>query len=176
MIAAAARRLIRRWTVAGVGIAAAVSSCVHLIDPRQAANTDIGLQVWAQVTPTEFPMSDTVSRIRIRINAKNPGQDTILVDNGGPACDIQPDPSAGRGLLHSMRIADDTHQLAAGPGGDLCGTTILKFKPKQTRSWDFYVTMRQWTAAGYPIVTQEYRVRSYFAGYEGYSALFKLIR
>jgi hypothetical protein len=152
-----------------------LSACVHLVDPRQAANTDIGLQVWAQVVPVEFSVQDTTSRIRIRINAKNPGQDTIRVDNGGPACDKQPDPAAGRGLLFSMRIADDTHLLDAGPGADLCGTTILIFVPKKTRSWDFYVSMADWKASGIPLVTQEYRARSYFAGYEGYSALFKLV-
>jgi hypothetical protein len=175
MIVAAWKRPVRRFAVAILVIAPGLLSCVHLIDPRQAANTDIGLQVWAQVTPTEFSVSDTTSRIRIRINAKNPGQDTIVVDNGGPTCDVQPDPSAGRGLLQSMRIADDTHQLTAGPGADLCGTTTLIFTPKKTRSWDFYVTMKQWKAGGYPLVTQEYRIRSYFAGYEGYSALFKLV-
>lgn len=174
MLAAAVRWLNWRWAAVGAVLAAGVSACVHLIDPRLAANTDIGLQVWAQVTPSEFSVSDTVSRIRIRINAKNPGQDTITVDNGGPACDMQLDPAAGRGLLQSMRIADDTHQLDAGPGADICGTTTLIFTPKRTRSWDFYVTMKQWKASGHPIVTQEYRVRSYYAGYEGYSALFKL--
>ena len=147
---------------------------MRLIDPRLAANTDVGLQVWAQVVPTELSLSDTVSRLRIRVTAKNPGQDTIFVDNGGPTCDVQPDPIAGRGLLQSMRIADDTHPLTAGPGGDQCGTTILLFSPKRSRSWDFYVTIKQWKAAGFPAVAQEYRVRSYFAGYEGYSALFKL--
>jgi hypothetical protein len=175
IIAAAMKRPVRTWVVALLAVVAGVSACVHLIDPRQAANTDIGLQVWAQVTPTELSVSDTISRIRIRINAKNPGQDTILVDNGGPTCDVQPDPAAGRGLLQSMRIADDTHQLAAGPGGDICGTTTLKFTPKKTRSWDFYVGIKQWKSGGYQVVTKEYRVRSYFAGYEGYSALFKLV-
>jgi hypothetical protein len=95
-----------------------MSACVHLIDPATAANTEIGLQVWAQVVPTEFSISDTVSRIRIRINAKNPGNDTILVENGGPACDKQPDPIDGVGLLFSMRIGDDNHLLDAGPGAD----------------------------------------------------------
>ena len=142
-----------------IGYAAAacavLTACVHLIDPREAANTDIGLQVWAQVTPTEFSVSDTISRIRIRINAKNPGQDTIDVDNGGPTCDVQPDPATGRGLLQSMRIADDTHQMDAGPGADICGTTTLRFVPKKTRSWDFYVSMKQWRASGRPPLTQE---------------------
>jgi hypothetical protein len=160
---------------AGIGFAAGLTACVHLIDPATAANTEIGLQVWAQVVPTEFSISDTVSRIRIRVNAKNPSLDTIFVENGGPTCDKQPDPIDGRGLLFSMRIADDTHLLDAGPGKDLCGTTILKFVPRKTRTWDFYVTMPEWKAAGYPIVTGEYRARSFFAGYEGYSALFKLV-
>jgi len=79
--------------VVAVAALAVLGSCVHLIDPRQAANTDIGLQVWVQVLPVEFSTSDTVSRIRIRVSAKNPGQDTIHVDNGGPTCDVQPDPA-----------------------------------------------------------------------------------
>jgi hypothetical protein len=153
----------------------AATACVQLIDPKSAANTDIGLQVWAQVTPVEFSVQDTVSRIRIRISAKNPGTDTIRIENGGPACDQTTDPVDARGLLHSMRIADDARPLEAGPGGDVCGTSFLVFGPKRTRSWDFFVTIPAWRAAGYPVVAQEYRVRSYFAGYEGYSALFKLI-
>ncbi len=162
------------WCTGGAAVIAVLGACVHLIDPRQAANTDIGLQVWAQVTPTSFSVSDTVSRIRIRVSVKNPGQDTVRVDNGGPACDQRPDPVDGRGLLHSMRIGDDTRDLNAGPGADICGTTLLVFPPKRSRSWDFYVSIPQWKAAGYPVLTQEYRARSYFAGYEGYSALFKL--
>lgn len=153
----------------------ALGACVHLIDPRQAANTDIGLQVWAQVTPTVFSISDTVSRIRIRINAQNPGQDTVVVENGGPTCDQRLDPVDGRGLLHSMRIADDTRALNAGPGADICGTTLLIFPPRKMRSWDFFVSVKAWQAGGFPLVTQEYRARSYFAGYEGYSALFRLV-
>jgi hypothetical protein len=167
-------RPVVRWAGVAAGVAA-LSACVHLIDPRGAANTDIGLLVWAQVSPVTLSVSDTVTRIRVRINAKNPGQDTIRVDNGGPACDQQPDPVDGRGLLHSMRIGDDDHALDAGPGGDICGTTILTFVPKKTRSWDFYVTVNSWKASGRPLKIQEYRVRSFFAGYEGYSALFNLV-
>jgi len=162
------------WLVGAI-VASALGACVHLIDPRTASNTDIGLQVWVQVTPAEFSVSDTVNRIRIRINAKNPGQDTIVVDNGGPGCDRQPDPAVGRGLEHSMRIGDDAHPLDAGPSGDVCGNTFLKFPPKKTRPFDFYVSIAEWKRQGFKVVTQEYRIRSYFAGYEGYSALFKLI-
>ncbi len=158
----------------GLGLVAALAACVRLIDPRTAANTDIGLQVWVTVTPTQFSISDTASRIRIRVSAKNPGNDTIVVDNGGPACDKQADPLAGRGLLFSMRIGDDTRILDAGPGADICGTTLLLFVPKKSRSWDFYVSMKSWQDAGYPLLAQEYRARSFFAGHEGYSALFKL--
>src|SRR5689334_17038106 len=109
----------------GAAVVASLVACVHLIDPRTASNTDIGLQVFAQVTPTTLSVEDTVTRLRIRISAKNPGQDTIVVDNGGPTCDVRPDPVDGSGLLQSMRIADDTHQMGAGPGGDLCGNSIL---------------------------------------------------
>jgi hypothetical protein len=159
----------------GAAVVAGLSACVRLLDPRLASNTDVGLQVWAQVTPSSFSIQDTVSRIRIRISAKNPGQDTITVENGGPACDQQPDPVDGRGLLFSMRIADNATGNNAGPSADLCGTTILTFPPKKMRSVDFYVTIKSWQAAGIPAVAKEYRVRSYFAGYEGYSAIFKLV-
>lgn len=164
-----------RVLVAAIPIAAALSvACVHLIDPRQAANTDIGLQVWAQVVPIEVSVRDTVTRLRIRVSAKNPGRDTIKVNNGGPPCSVPLDPADGRYLMHSMRIADENSDLDAGPGGDVCGQTLLTFPPRRTRSVDFYITMTKWKAGGWPLTPQQYRVRSYFAGYEGYSTVFTL--
>ena len=157
--------------LASATLAAALAlACVHLIDPRQAANTDIGLQVWAQVTPIEISLSDTVTSIRVRVHAKNPGRDTITVNNGGPPCDMTLDPVEGRYLMHSYRIASDLSELDAGPHGDFCGQTLLKFPPRRTRSVDFRFTMKQWRA-GWAVTAQEYRMRSYFAGYEGYSGV-----
>ena len=164
-----------RVFVVAIAIAAAASAaCVHLIDPRESANTDIGLQVWAQVSPIGISASDTVTRLRVRINAKNPGRDTIRVNNGGPPCSMPLDPATGQYLMHSMRIADENSDLDAGPRGDLCGPTFLTFPPRRTRSIDFYVTMKQWKAGGWPMTPKQYRVRSYFAGYEGYSTVFTL--
>lgn len=164
----------RTIVVALVG-AAITAACVHIVDPREAANTDVGLQVWAQVTPATLSIRDTVTRLRIRVNVKNPGRDTLRIDNGGLPCSATTDPVDGRGLQHSMRIGDDTDPLDAGPRGDVCGTLLLVFPPRRTRSVDFYVTIKGWRAGGWPVVTEEYRVRSYFAGYEGYSAVFTLI-
>ena len=155
--------------------AATALACVHIIDPREAANTDVGLQVWAQVSPQTLSITDTVSRLRIRVSAKNPGRDTIRVVNGGLPCSVPLDPVGGQGLEHSMRIADDNHDLNAGPGADVCGTALLIFPPRHTRSIDFYVTIKGWKAGSWPLVAQPYRVRSYFAGYEGYSAAFTLV-
>jgi len=155
--------------------AATVLACVHIIDPREAANTDVGLQVWAQVSPLTLSITDTVSRLRIRVSAKNPGRDTIRVVNGGLPCSATLDPVIGQGLEHSMRIADGADDLNAGPHGDTCGTLLLIFPPRRSRSIDFYVTIKGWKAGGWPLVTQTYRVRSYFAGYEGYSTIFTLV-
>lgn len=150
--------------------AAHLVACVHLIDPRESANTEIGLQVWAQVTPIEISLRDTVTSIRVRINAKNPGRDTIIVNNGGPPCSIPLDPAQGRYLMHSYRVASELNELDAGPRGDLCGQTLLKFAPRRTRSVDFRFTMKQWRG-GWTVGTQQFRVRSYFAGYEGYGGV-----
>lgn len=170
------RRATTRAGAVGVAaLTAAAVACAHFIDPREAANTDVGLQVWASVVPTTLSIRDTVSRLRIRISAKNPGQDTVRVDNGGSPCTTPLDPAASRGVQHSMRIADADNDLDAGPRADLCGTTLLIFPPKRTRAVDFYVTIKQWRAGGWPLVARDYRVRSYFAGYEGYSALFTLV-
>ena len=155
--------------------AATALACVHIIDPREAANTDVGLQVWAQVSPLTLSIRDTVTRLRIRVSAKNPGRDTIRVNNGGLPCSATPDPVDGRGLQHSMRIADANEDLNAGPPGDVCGTTLLLFPPRRTRAIDFFVTIKGWKAGPWPLVTQGYRVRSYFAGYEGESAEFTLV-
>jgi hypothetical protein len=165
----------RGWLVGGLGLVGALTACVHLIDPATAANTDIGLQVYVTVTPTELRISDTTSYIRIRVTAKNPGSDTVRVVNGGPACDKTPDPIDGTGLLWSMRIADESHVVDAGPGGDVCGMIPLTFLPKKPRSFDFFVSAKSWQASGFPIVAKEYRARSFFAGYEGYSALFRVV-
>lgn len=151
-------------------------ACVHIIDPREAANTDVGLQVWAQVSPLTLSVTDTVSRLRIRVSAKNPGRDTIRVNNGGLPCSAPLDPVDGQGLQHSVRIADANDDLNAGPHGDVCGTALLIFPPRRTRSIDFYVTIKGWKSGGWPLVMQEYRVRSYFAGYEGNSTVFTLVR
>ena len=159
------RVLAAALLAAALGVA-----CVHLIDPRETANTDIGLQVWAVVTPIEISLSDTVTSIRVRINAKNPGRDTITVNNGGPPCSITPDPAEGRYLMHSLRVASDANELDAGPRGDFCGATLLKFPPRRTRSVDFRFTMKTWRN-GWTVGAQQYRLRSYFAGYEGYSGV-----
>ena len=165
-----------RALVAAIAMAVAASTaCVHLLDPRLTANTDIGLQVWAQVIPIELSVRDSVSRVRVRVSAKNPGRDTIKVDNGGPPCDTPIDPAAGRYLLHSMRIADENSDLNAGPHGDLCGQSLLVFPPRRTRSVDFVVTVKTWRDGGWALTPQRYRVRSYFAGYEGYSTVFTLL-
>lgn len=172
----------RRWKGGGtpvvgaaIAIAAALSvACVRLIDPRQAANTDVGLQVWAQTIPTELSIQDTTTIIRIRINAKNPGRDTIKVDNGGPPCAKPLDPVLGQYLMQSMRIADDDNELDAGPRGDACGA-LLVFAPRRTRTVDFFVTLKAWKAGGWPLEAKRYRVRSYFAGYEGYSTVLTLL-
>lgn len=160
-----------RALVAATSLAAALAvACVHLIDPRESANTDIGLQVWAQVTPLEISLTDTVTSVRVRINAKNPGRDTIRVNNGGPPCAMPLDPAQGRYLLHSYRVADDQSELDAGPRGDFCGQTLLIFPPRRTRSVDFRFTMKQWRG-GWAVGARQYRMRSYFAGYEGYSGV-----
>jgi hypothetical protein len=144
-------------------------ACVHIIDPREAANTDAGLQVWVQVSPLTISLRDTVTRLRIRVYAKNPGRDTVFVENGGPPCSTPLDPATGQGLLFSARIVDDNDELHAGPPHDSCGTALV-FAPRRQRTRDFFVTMRDWRAS-YTVVAKEYRVRSYFAGYEGYQAV-----
>ncbi len=152
-----------------------VAACVQIIDPRDAANTDAGLQVWAQVSPLTLSIRDTVTRVRIRISAKNPGRDTLHVNNGGMPCSATVDPVDGRGLLHSMRIGNETDPLDAGPRGDVCGTTLAVFPPRRTRAVDFYVTMKGWRSGGWSLAPDEYRVRGFFAGYEGYSTVLTLV-
>ena len=146
------------------------AACVHIIDPREAANTDVGLQVWVQVAPLTLSMRDTVTRLRIRVYAKNPGRDTIRVANGGLPCTQPLDPVTGQGLEFSARMAEDNNELNAGPPQDLCGTSLLVFSPRRQRSYDFRLSMKEWQA-GWPVVAKEYRVRSFFAGYEGYQAV-----
>jgi hypothetical protein len=151
-------------------LGALLMACVQIIDPREAANTDVGLQVWVQVAPATLSIRDTLTRVRIRVYAKNPSRDTLRINNGGSPCDTPLDPATSQGVLFSARIVDDDDELNAGPPKDLCGTSSLMFTPRRQRSFDFYVTIKEWKV-DYAVVAKEYRVRSYFAGYEGYQAL-----
>jgi hypothetical protein len=129
-----------------------------------------GLRVWAEVRPGVLSVHDSVTTLRIRVYAANPSYDALRVASGGPPYRLTPDPTQSRGLAQSVRIADATRPLHAGPETDFWGDSVHVFGPRETQYREFPVTLRSWRAGGWAAAPGEYRVRGYFNGHEGTSA------
>ncbi len=155
---------------AAILMAVVVACADSPLDP----NTDVGLRVWVQVSPGVASISDSTATIQIRLYIQNGSPDEITVISGGPPYRFTGNPANSSGLIGSIRIANDTDSLNAGPSTDWWGQPVYTFKPRSARYHEFLVSLKEWRARGRPLVAGEYRVRGWFNGREGKSAVLVL--
>jgi hypothetical protein len=93
-------------------------------------NTDVGLAVWAEVSPSTASISDTAAALRIRVYVSNTSFKEIRVRSGGPPYGFTNDPARSQGLWGSTRIANDSDPLHAGPSVDWWGDSVYVFPPR----------------------------------------------
>jgi hypothetical protein len=143
-------------------------------DSIVAPNTDIGLSVWAEVSPSTASVSDTAAALRIRLYVSNTSFKEIRVRSGGPPYGFTNDPAMSQGLWGSVRIASDSDALNAGPSVDWWGDSVYVFPPLDREYNERLWTLKEWRSLGWPLVPGRYRVRSWFNAREGRSADFVL--
>ena len=106
---------------------------------------------------------------------QNPSARSIRVVSGGPPYRFTTDPAASRGLWGSVRIANASSALNAGPNVDWWVDSVYVIAAHQTQYNEYAVTLRQWRAGGWALVPGAYRVRGWFNGREGASAALRLL-
>jgi hypothetical protein len=137
-------------------------------------NTDVGLSVWAEVSPTSVSIRDSTAVLRIRVYVSNTSIVEIRVVSGGPPYRFTADPDRSQGLWGSYRIANDVDPLNAGPSVDWWGDSVYVFTARHTDYNERLVSLSDWKAGGWTLAPGRYRVRSWFNGREGKSATFDL--
>jgi hypothetical protein len=137
----------------------------------EPSNTDLGLHVEARVSPRVLSMADTAARLRILVLVTNPSERDIVVVTGGPPYRITSDPTESRGLTQSFRIASADEPLNAGPSVDAWGEPVDTIRARRGEYTEDIVKLSDWRA-GWPMTAGTYRVRSYYNGREGESAVF----
>lgn len=140
----------------------------------EPSNTDLGLHVEASVSPRVLSVADTAARLRVRVLVTNPTNRDIVVVTGGPPYTITSDPAESRGLTQSFRIASAHEPLNAGPSVDAWGEPVDTIRARRGEYTEDIVKLSQWRAGGWPMAPGTYRVRSYYNGREGESAVFAL--
>jgi hypothetical protein len=143
-------------------------------DSIAGPNTDVGLSVWAEVSPASSSSQDSTTPLSLRVYVANPTYHVISVVGGGPPYVFTGDPARAVGLWGSMRIASDTSPLNAGPSADWFGDSVYVFSPRRVEYNEMRITLRDWRAGGWPVIPGVYRVRSWFNAREGKSALLTL--
>jgi hypothetical protein len=149
----------------------ALAGCADRI---AAPNTDLGLTVWAEVSPTSISVRDTTSVLRIRVYAGNPSVEEIRIRSGGPPYTSTGDPSQSKGLASSFRIGTPDNLLNAGPNTDWFGDSVYVFPPLRVQYEEKTITLAEWRRGGWPLVPGSYRVRSWFNAREGRDATLTL--
>ncbi|PYO80208.1 MAG: hypothetical protein DMD63_01880 [Gemmatimonadetes bacterium] len=144
--------------------------CSDVIGP----NTDVGLSVWADVSPTFLSIRDTITPIRIRVYVSNTTGHEIRVVSGGPPYVFTSDPARNSGTWGSFRITKNDSLINWGPGIDWWGDSVYVFRAHYTEYNEEVVTLAKWK--GWNLAPGLYRVRSWFNTREGRSAPFYLIR
>jgi hypothetical protein len=140
----------------------------------EPSNIDLGLRVEASVSPRVLSVADTAARLRIRVLVTNPTDRDIVVVTGGPPYTITSDPAESRGLTQSFRIASADEPLNAGPSVDAWGEPVDTIRAGRGEYTEDIVKLSEWRAGGWPMIPGTYRVRSYYNGREGQSAVFGL--
>jgi hypothetical protein len=159
-----------RW--ASVMIASVVAAgCSELVAP----NTDLGLSVWADVSPAVVHLSDTAATVRIRVYAANFSRTPIRIPSGGPPYVAAADPTRGRGFAESYRVAHGHDSLTAGPAKNWGRDTVYVFGGRAREYVETVIPLRDWRPDGARPDTGTYRVRSYFNQREGSAATFRIV-
>lgn len=165
-------------TVVRIGcsiVAVALVACGdQLLEPRVRPNTNVGLAVWTQVTPSHVKLTDTVTKIVIRLSVENPSDSAIRVRSGGPPYVFGWDPAKNRGNWGSIRIARDSNPFDAGPDIDWWGDSVYVIPPRFTQYDEDTLTLRSWKSGGWAVTPGVYTIRGWFNGREGLSALFSI--
>lgn len=148
-------------------IATLVSACGE--NPLQP-NTDIGLRVWATVSPSSVSLRDATDSLRIRVYVANPADREITVITGGPPYVNTSNPANSKGLWGSFRIMDPGGFMRGGPAADWFGQPRYVFEPKRSEYGEHVLSLKEWIANG--LKPGVYTIRSWFNAREGESARF----
>ena len=151
---------------------ALLASCSDL---PSAPNTDLGLAVWAEVSPSLVSASDSAATLHLRVYVRNPSARTITVP-GGPPYVFSTDPAQSRNIWGSLRIGNRTSPMNAGPNVDWWGQHVYVFAPHQTQYSEMVVTVRQWRSERWAFEPGLYRVRGWFSAHEGTPATLVVTR
>jgi hypothetical protein len=137
-------------------------------------NTDVGLSVWTEVSPTFLSIRDTTTVLHMRVFVGNKTNHEIRVVSGGPpyVFTFGNEPLPHSGLWGSLRIARGADLLNAGPGVDWWGDSVYVFPAHHAEYNEQAMTLREWKARGWPVTAGNYIARGWFNGREGKSALF----
>jgi len=160
-----------RWTSAMVALSVVAAGCSELVAP----NTDLGLSVWADVSPAVVHLSDTSATVRIRVYAVNFSRTPVRIQSGGPPYVSAADPSRGRGFAEAYRVAHGADSLTAGPTKNWGMDTVYVFGGRAREYVETVIPLRQWRANGALPDTGTYKVRSYFNQREGSPARFRIV-
>ncbi|HKW46758.1 MAG TPA: hypothetical protein VJN70_04910 [Gemmatimonadaceae bacterium] len=151
-------------------LAASLGLLASCSDFTTAPNTDLGLFVWAEVSPSVVSASDSGATLHLRVYARNPSARTIRVP-GGPPYVFSTDPATSKNIWGSLRIGNRESEMNAGPNVDWWGQHVYVFAPHETQYSEMIVTVHQWRSQGWSFASGLYRIRGWFNGHEGESAV-----
>jgi hypothetical protein len=151
---------------AALGLLAACSD--NPIEP----NTDIGLRVWAAVSPSSVSVRDTGAMLRVRVHIANPTTHEIRINTGGPPYVSAANPADSKGLFASYRFVEPGGVMRAGPASDWFGQSEYVFAPQHGKYVEAIVPLKSWIEDG--LQPGLYTIRSWMNGREGASARFSV--
>jgi hypothetical protein len=141
-------------------------------------NTDVGLSVWTEVSPSLLSIRDTTTVLRMRVFVGNRTDHEIRVVSGGPpyVFTFGSEPRPHSGLWGSLRIARGADSLHAGPFVDWWGDSVYVFPAHHVEYNEQAMTLHEWKVGGWPLTPGAYAARGWFNGREGKSAPFLFTR
>jgi hypothetical protein len=158
-----------RWIA--TALTAVAVGCADVAAP----NTESGLRVWADASPSLLHLSDNAAVVRIRIYAANPNSRELRIRSGGPPYIAAGDPIHGQGFAEEYRLEHGDNPFTAGPTIDWGWDTVYVFPARSEQHDETILPLRTWNAGGVPPDTGTYTVRSYFNQHEGAPAQFRIV-
>ena len=153
-----------------IAIIALILGVLGCSDNPVEPNTDVGLRVWAEVSPRSFSLRDTTIGLRIRVYVVNPTSDEIRVISGGPPYRFTSDPSQSIGLWGSYRIMEPSGVMRGGPATDWWGQPEYVLGAGDGGYEEALVPMKDWIKRDLHVGT--YTIRPWFNAREGKSVTF----